>query len=155
VSRAQRKEEYTFCLTGESSMAAIHALVLTNNEEIHIERCLRSIQPVCETITVVDSGSTDRTVAIAMRLGAEVVFNRLGDHGSSYRINLASQGNFAIAKVADRGGWVLRIDADEVLDECSQQISGDALDRVGQDVNGILIQRRIYFLGRRIRWGGH
>ena len=127
-------------------MAAIHAIVLTHNEAIHIERCLHSIKPVCETITVVDSGSTDGTVAIAKGLGAEVVVNPW--------INLAIQLNFAIEKVADRGGWVLRIDADEVLDECSQEIIGDTLDRLGLPVDGILIQRRIYFLGRRIRWGG-
>src|SRR5262245_11403203 len=127
-------------------MATIHAIVLTYNEAIHIERCLRSIKPVCETITVVDSGSTDQTVAIAMSLGAEVVVNPWVNH--------AIQVNFGIERVADRGGWILRIDADEVLDECSPRISGDALDRVGLEVDGILIQRRIYFLGRRMRWGG-
>ena len=127
-------------------MAVIHAIVLTHNEAIHIERCLRSIKPVCETITVVDSGSTDQTVAIAMSLGAEIFVNPW--------INHAIQVNFAIEKVVQRGGWVLRIDADEVLDECSAQITGDALDRVDREVDGILTQRRIYFLGRRIRWGG-
>src|SRR5262245_28474319 len=87
--------KYTFDQTWGKSMAAIHAIVLTHNEAIHIERCLRSIKPVCETITVVDSGSTDRTVAIAMSLGAEVLVNPW--------INHAIQMNFAIEKVADRG----------------------------------------------------
>ena len=51
-------------------LAEIHAIILTLNEERHIARCIESLREVCATITVIDSGSTDRTVAIAKGFGA-------------------------------------------------------------------------------------
>ena len=43
----------------------IAAIILTKNEEQHIERCISSLVGVCEEIIVVDSYSTDNTVQIA------------------------------------------------------------------------------------------
>jgi len=54
-------------------MADVTVVILTYNEELHIERCIRSVQLVAEKIIVVDSFSTDRTVELARALGAEVV----------------------------------------------------------------------------------
>ena len=126
-------------------MAAIHAIILTLNEALHLERCIRSLGGVCSSITVVDSGSSDDTVDIARRLGATVLANPW--------TNYATQMNFAIDAVADRGGWLLRIDADEVLDSESGETLNEAVSRAGPDIDGLIVQRRIHFLGRRIRHG--
>ncbi len=80
-------------------MPQIHAIVLTHNEEIHIARCLESLRGICSSITVVDSGSADRTVEIAQRRGADVVFNPW--------INYSTQMNFGIDRLAGRGGWLV------------------------------------------------
>ena len=126
-------------------MADIHAIILTLNEEMHIARCIESLAGQCTSITVVDSGSTDGTTEIAIALGAQVLRNPW--------INYASQMNYAIEALADRGGWLLRIDADEVLDADSRQTLAEAIAGAAPEVDGLVVQRRIHFLGRRIRHG--
>ena len=54
-------------------MLPITAIILTKDESIHIERCIRSVQRVCSHVFIVDSFSTDDTRDIARSLGAEVV----------------------------------------------------------------------------------
>ncbi|WP_374080043.1 glycosyltransferase [Bdellovibrio bacteriovorus] len=49
----------------------ISVVIITLNEEAHIERCIRSV-PFADDIVVVDSFSTDRTVEIAEKCGARV-----------------------------------------------------------------------------------
>lgn len=124
---------------------AIHAIILTLDEEQHIARCISSIREQCATITLVDSGSKDRTAEIARDFGADVVINPFVTH--------AGQVNFAIDHLAPRGGWLFRIDADEVLDPDSKCTLASAVGSAEDATDGLLIQRRIHFLGRRIRHG--
>jgi len=126
-------------------VTALHAIILTLDEAQHIARCIESLDGQCASITVVDCGSRDATVATAQRLGAEVVSNPW--------VNYATQMNFGIDHVAQRGGWLLRIDADEVLDGDSGETLREAIANAADDVDGLLVQRRIHFLGRRIRHG--
>lgn len=129
-----------------NSRDAIHAIVPTFNAEQHIARCLESIRDHCASITVIDTHSTDRTVEIARGLGADVL--------TTDWINYATQMNFGIDALAGRGGWLLRIDADEIFDRDSTIGLRDAAATMAPDVDGILILRRMYFLGRRMRYGG-
>lgn len=124
----------------------IHAIILTLNEEKHIARCINSLRNECSSITVIDSGSLDRTTFIAQQLGARVIFKQW--------INYSTQLNFGIDSIPHRNGWLLRMDADEVLDSDSCQTLAEAVATVPQDTVGLLVQRRIYFFGRRIRHGG-
>jgi glycosyltransferase involved in cell wall biosynthesis len=81
--------------------------VLTFNEELRIEQCLRSAA-FADQILVVDSGSTDRTVEIARLLGAEV--HAFPDwHGFAVQRNRLLQ--------HARGDYVFFLDADEVIDD--------------------------------------
>jgi glycosyltransferase involved in cell wall biosynthesis len=130
---------------GEGARTALHAIVLTLNEEMHLDRCLRSIAPVCASILVVDSGSKDRTVEIARTHGATVVHNRF--------VNYATQFNFGVAQLAGRGGWLLRIDADEVLLGKPEAVRR-ALAEAPATVDGLLVRRRMHFMGRPMTWGG-
>jgi len=125
---------------------SIHAIILTLDEEQHIARCIESLKGQCASITIVDSGSCDATVEISQSLGAEVVSNPW--------VNYATQMNFGVDCLADRGGWLLRIDADEVIDEDSHETILQAIANAGDNVDGLLVQRRIHFLGRRICHGG-
>lgn len=85
----------------------ISGLVITFNEEKNIGKCIDALFEVCNEVIVVDSLSTDNTVAIAEKLGAKVVSQAyLGDgpqrtHGLPFCKN----------------DWVLNLDADEFLDE--------------------------------------
>jgi glycosyltransferase involved in cell wall biosynthesis len=81
-------------------------IVITKNEAHRIERCLRSVAFADELI-VVDSGSTDETVARARACGARVTVTDWPGFGP--------QKNRALALA--RGRWVLSIDADEEVDD--------------------------------------
>lgn len=85
------------------SKPKITATIITLNEERNIESCIRSVIDVVNQVVVLDSGSTDRTREIAMRLGATVESHKyLGD---GFQKNSAA--SFA------RNDWVLSLDADE------------------------------------------
>jgi glycosyltransferase involved in cell wall biosynthesis len=74
------------------------------NEARHIRACLESARRIADEVVVVDTGSTDRTVALARRHGARVSHMRWpGD------FSVARNRSLALA----RGEWILWIDADE------------------------------------------
>lgn len=86
-------------------MKQISGIITTLNEESNIVEAIRSLQQVCDEVVVVDSLSTDNTVALAQEAGAKVYSQPyLGD---------GIQKNVALAYVKNR--WVLSIDADERL----------------------------------------
>ena len=82
-------------------------IILTHNEERHIEACIRSAA-FADEILVIDDMSTDRTAELAQSLGARVVMHPLAG-------DFAGQRNFALTQTdAD---WVLYVDADERVNE--------------------------------------
>jgi glycosyltransferase involved in cell wall biosynthesis len=82
----------------------ISVLVLTKNEEQDLPGCLASVA-WSDDVHVLDSKSTDRTVAIAREHGAQVT-ERAFD-------NWAAHQNWALANLPFRHPWVFYIDADE------------------------------------------
>ena len=84
----------------------ISAAIITFNEEQNIARALESLR-CCDEIVVADSGSTDRTVELANKLGARVI-------DSAWR-GYAGQKNYASDQCEH--DWVLSLDADEALSE--------------------------------------
>jgi glycosyltransferase involved in cell wall biosynthesis len=123
---------------------SVSVLVLTLNEESNIRRCLESVA-WCDDVVVVDSQSTDRTVEIAISMGARVISRKLDDWSSHL--------NWINANVAFRHGWVYYSDADEVVpkdlaDELLR-ISGSAAPDVAYRV-----RYKNYFMGRWIRHSG-
>jgi glycosyltransferase involved in cell wall biosynthesis len=122
------------------------AIILTKDEERHIERVIASTSQIADRCYVIDSGSTDRTVELARAAGAIVL-----EHPW---VNYATQFNWAIAQLPSETQWVLRIDADEIVtDELATEIM-EQLPKLGPDVAGVNVSRRMCFLGRPIRWGG-
>jgi len=122
------------------------AVVLTYNEKHHLPRCLESIRGVVDEVLVVDSFSSDGTEAIARKLGARTVQHRW--------VNYATQFNWALTQVESDTDWVLRIDADEVLTtELVSEIK-ECLFELGEDIDGVFVNRRMSFQGRMIRHGG-
>ncbi len=121
-------------------------LILTRDEERHIARAIGSVAALGGRVVVVDSGSTDHTVEIARDLGAEVLEN-------PWR-NYATQFNWGLDQLPEGTGWVLRLDADEVLSpELVSQINA-TLPTLEPEVEGVTMGRRMAFLGRTIRHGG-
>lgn len=120
-------------------------VVLTWNEELNIEQCLRSVLGWAEQVVVVDSFSTDHTAGIARTLGAELYANTFEDY--------ATQRNWALDNLELRNEWLLFLDADEYLtDELKEEIAGTL---PVTDCEGFFLKRRLYFLGHWIRHGGY
>ena len=128
-------------------MQSISVIILTLNEEKHIERCLKSLLLFTDKIFIVDSGSTDRTIEIADSLGAKVIHNQW--------ITYATQFNVGIAKNPFQTEWLMRMDADEyVTPELAQEIN-DTLNGFSDDTSGFYIKRRVFFMNQWIRRGGY
>lgn len=125
----------------------LSVIILTFNEELHIERCIKSIQAVARHIFIVDSYSTDRTVEIAQSLGAQVFQNKW--------TNYAKQLNWGLENLPIDTKWVFRFDADEyVTPELAQELS-ERVPRLPESVSGIYLTRRVFFMGRWIRHGSY
>lgn len=120
------------------------AVVLTRDERRNLPECLRSLQGWVAEILVVDSFSTDDTCAIAQAHGARVLQRAWRHH--------ADQLQWAL----DHGGigteWVVRVDADERWTDAGFHALAPLLER--DDLAGVSLRRRIYFMGRFLRWGG-
>ncbi|MBI4050172.1 MAG: glycosyltransferase family 2 protein [Candidatus Doudnabacteria bacterium] len=125
----------------------ITVIILTSNEEPHLERCLENILDWAEEIFVVDSFSTDKTLEIARRYDTKIVQHPFENH--------AKQFNWALDNLPIQFDWVLRLDADEYLTEELKKEITEVLPKVTADVSGFLIKRRVYFMGRWIRHGGY
>lgn len=116
--------------------------VICYQEEDRIADCVRSLA-FCDEVVVVDSGSRDRTAAIAAELGASVVENAPFP-------GFARQRQFAVEQA--RHDFVLCLDADErVTAELARRIA--ALADAGALAGGYRMPRRSDYLGRTMRHG--
>lgn len=128
-------------------MTDITVIILTKNEEINIERCINSVKPIAKRIVVVDSYSTDRTVDIAVKMGADVYQHEFISHSKQFK--------WALENTNINTKWIFRIDADEMLlPETAEEIKKVTVEHENDNVNGFVIKRRLYFMGRFIKHGG-
>ena len=123
-------------------------IVLTHNEELNIEECLRSLVPLKCRIVVVDSGSTDKTLEIIQNHKVEIYNHEFNNYGD--------QRNWAQQNTGIETDWVLHIDADERLNKVlCENIINVLMDNSNSEIDGYLISRRTIFMGKFIRYGGH
>lgn len=127
-------------------MADLTVLIITKNEENNIRKCIRSLRGIAKRIVVVDSFSTDRTAALAKKLGADVYTHPFADH--------ASQLNWGLENTDISTEWVMRVDADEELTKELAEEIRRRLPRLPERVTGVMLRRRVYFMGRWIKHGG-
>jgi len=120
----------------------LSVVLITLNEEKRLELCLRSLPRGAEVV-VLDSGSTDATVALARRNGARVE--------SRAFTNYSEQKNAAIA-LATRP-WVLSLDADEALGPRLSAEIARVTTSQESGVAGFRLRRRLVFMGRHLRFG--
>lgn len=122
----------------------ISVVVLTHNEAINIERCLKSVA-WSDDVLVIDSGSTDETCELARKLGARLLHRPFD--------NFAAQRNFALDHGEMRHGMVLHLDADE---EVSADLRAE-MTRLASDAKGLAgyrIPSRLMFMGRWLKHSG-
>lgn len=120
-------------------------IILTYNESLHIERCIKSVQAISDRIIVVDSYSNDNTIEIALANGAEVYQNPF--------VNQAVQFNWALDNINISTEWIFRIDADEYVADQKLDLR-DVLQNLDKDINGVIVSRKIIFFGQSLLHGG-
>jgi glycosyltransferase involved in cell wall biosynthesis len=81
--------------------------MIVKNEEDNLERCLESVREVVDEMVIVDTGSTDGTVAVAEKFGARVFHHPWQGSFSEARNHALG---FAV------GDWILQMDGDEELE---------------------------------------
>jgi len=123
-------------------MNKISVAIITKNEEANIRGCLESVR-WADDIVVVDSGSTDRTLAICREFPARIFAEEWK--------GFARQKNSAIAKTQHE--WVLSLDADERVTENLKEEILHTLE-ADSSPDGFFIARKNFFLGKWIKYCG-
>lgn len=118
----------------------ISAVIITWNEEKIIRKTLSRLS-WCDEIIIVDSHSTDKTVAICREFGCDVYTRTFDGYGS--------QKQFAIARATN--DWVLCLDADEIpSEELVQEIRSIRPDTA---YAGFSFPMNLVFLGKEFKHG--
>lgn len=121
-------------------------IVLTFNEEIHLKRLIENISQITNKIYVVDSFSTDSTLAILT--DNNIIFKQ------NIFINHSKQINFAIDTNPFNTTWMMRIDADEIIsNSLIDELKHTLLLHDNSQVNGFYINRKVVFLGKELNFG--
>jgi glycosyltransferase involved in cell wall biosynthesis len=122
-------------------MHTISAVIITYNEEKNIQRCIDSVKKIADEILVVDSFSTDNTVAIAKSMGAIV-------HQEKFR-GYIEQKNLALKLSSHH--YVLCLDADEALDDVL--VNSISESKIKMYAKAYSMNRCTNYCGRFIRRG--
>jgi len=116
--------------------------IITKNEEERLPDCLKSVS-FAEEIVVVDSGSTDRTIAIAEGFGCRVFVEDWKGYGP--------QKNSAVQKCSRE--WVLLIDADERIAPETAETIPKVLEHA--QAAAYSFRRKNYLHGRWLKHSGY
>jgi glycosyltransferase involved in cell wall biosynthesis len=122
----------------------ISVVILTQDEIVNIERCLASVG-WSDDVLLIDSGSTDGTVDVAIGAGARVLHRPFD--------NFANQRNFALDEGRLKHDWVMHLDADE---EVSPELRLEMLSiaRESEGRPGYLTPSKLMLLGEWLRHSG-
>ena len=86
-------------------MTKISAVIITKNEALNIEKCIKSLNSVVDEVLIIDAFSKDNTGEIAQKLGAKVILKEWEGYSQN-----KNYGN-----TLAENDWILSVDADEVL----------------------------------------
>ncbi len=118
----------------------LSVVIITLNEELNIERCLKSIQWADEVL-VYDSGSKDKTLEIAKHLGARIIEGPWLGFGPTKNK----------AALLARNDWILSLDADE---EVSTALAAELSQLSLKSESVYVIPRLSNYLNHWVRYGG-
>ncbi|RZK18021.1 MAG: glycosyltransferase family 2 protein, partial [Flavobacterium sp.] len=121
-------------------------IILTFNEEVHLPRLLNSIKDLKAPIYILDSGSTDQTITIAQDFGAEIKINTFENH--------PKQWDFALKNFTIQTPWIIGLDADQIVTPSLFSHLEKFKDSNYTGTNGIYFNRKNYFKGSWIKYGG-
>ena len=136
-------------------MADLTVVILTKNEEKNLRKCVESFHGIAKRFVIVDSGSTDGTELLCRELDRELQQSgsRLDFYDHQWT-SYADQFNWGLENTNITTAWTMRMDADEELLEALAGEIETGLDLLQEPVNGVILRRRLIFMGRWIRHGG-
>ena len=123
----------------------ITVIILTYNEEMHIERCISSAKQLTDSIYVIDSYSTDSTLAIVKKAKVNCLLRKFDSHSQQF--------NWGLEQI-DSCDWVIRLDADEYFESDLVASILKSIEENDKTICGFAFNRRIKFLGKDIFRGG-
>lgn len=123
-------------------MEKITAIIPTYNEESNIQRALDSVS-FADEIIVIDSFSTDKTVAIVQKSNALLLQRTFDD--------FSNQKNYAISKASHK--WVFVLDADEVASPNLRQEIKKVTNEPNSNV-AYFVYRNFYFKNKKLHFSG-
>lgn len=123
-------------------------IILTFNEEIHLPRLLESISGLQAPLYIFDSGSTDNTLKAAEKYGAEIKYHKFENH--------PKQWNAALESFEITTPWIIGLDADQIVTkELYNKLEKFRNEDLPSNINGIYFNRKNYFKGKWIKYGGY
>ncbi len=122
-------------------------IILTYNEAQHLPRLLQSIKELNAPVFVLDSGSTDDTVAIGESFGARFLQNPFKNH--------PKQWDFALKNFDIQTPWVIGLDADQIVTPELKRRLATFDDEAYRNINGIYFNRKNFFKGKWVKYGGY
>ena len=121
---------------------ALSACIITFNEADRIADCIASLD-FCDEIVVVDSGSTDDTVAICQAHGARVLVRPFD--------GFQAQKQFAVDQASH--DWIISLDADERVSPALRQAIASERNTGFARADGYRFNRLSEYFGRFLRHG--
>jgi glycosyltransferase involved in cell wall biosynthesis len=129
------------------STVPVSVILLTYNEEKNLPLTLQQLSGWVDEIFVVDSFSTDHTLAIAQQHGVAVFQNYFETH--------TKQWLFALTELPIKNQWILGLDADQQLTPLLAEEIRQLFRHGDPKHDGYYIKRRMFFLGTWIQHGGY
>lgn len=121
-------------------------IILTYNEEKHINRCIESFKKLSSDIIVIDSYSNDKTIDILKHKKIKYIQNVF--------INQSQQFNFALKKINKKYKWIMRVDADEVINAKDANVILKNIKNNNTNISGFSIIKNFIFLKKKFLFGG-
>lgn len=123
----------------------IAIVILTYNSEKIIKKTIQKAKEISKNIIIVDSFSNDKTLKIAKKLNCKIIRRKF--------LNYADQRNYIIKKCDRNFLWQLHIDADEILSSKLVKNIKEII-KVNNQNYSFIIKRKVYFLGKLLKFGG-
>ena len=103
--------------------------IIAKDEEMFIEECIKSVYDLIDEIVLVDTGSQDRTVEIALKYGAKV-------YSIEWENDFSKAKNYAIEN--STGDWIIFLDADERLHPDDKEKLVNAITSCSEETEAVL-----------------
>ncbi|MDJ0744187.1 MAG: glycosyltransferase family 2 protein [Xenococcaceae cyanobacterium MO_167.B27] len=131
-------------MTNSIPKIPVSVLIPAKNEELNLPACLESVA-VADEVFIVDSQSEDRSLEIAAQYGAKVVQFHFNGRWPKKK-------NWSLENLPFRNDWVLIVDCDERITPESWLEIAEVIKN--PQFQGYYINRKVFFLGKWIRFGG-